>query len=264
MPTFKKYNPQSEKELHGFIEKELDSLEEGLDLLKYEIAIGKGIPDFLCRDSGGRIVIIEVKLYEDENILFQALRYYADVNKNRYAIAEIFSQKGIDARQDPRIVLIAKRFSDDIRLLGTLVVPNVELYEYEILYDSNDQKGIIYHAVSLPKVDTLISEPTVIDNHKFYITNEDLHIIFDEVRNKIKQQGDGIEEYVTQSYIGYKYRGRQIAWISAQRKSFDIGVNIISEKRESIDYESIRVTSGNEIISELLSKIKDSYQNLKG
>lgn len=263
MQTFKKYDPQSEKELHSIIEKELDSLEEGLELLKYEITIGKGTPDFLCRDSGGRIVIIEVKLHEDENILFQALRYYADVNKNRYAIAEIFSQKGIDTRQDPRIVLIAKRFSDNIRLLGTLVVPNVELYEYTTLYDSSDKKGIIYHAVSLPKIDNVISEPAGIDSHKSYITKTDLHVIYDEVRNKVQEQGDGIEEYVTQSYVGYKYRGRQIAWLSAQRKSFDVGVNIISEKRELIDYESIRVTSGNEDMTELLEKIKDSYQNLK-
>ena len=101
MPTFKRYELQSEKELHGIIQSELDSLEEGLELLKYEMTIGKGIPDFLCRDSGGRLVIIDVKLQENENILFQALRYYADVNKNRYVIAEIFSQKNVDPKQSP-------------------------------------------------------------------------------------------------------------------------------------------------------------------
>ncbi|MGD9161331.1 MAG: endonuclease NucS [Desulfobacteraceae bacterium] len=175
MKTFKKYEPQSEKELHSIIEKELDSLEDGLNLLKYEMTIGKGTPDFICKDSGGRIVIIEVKLLEDENILFQALRYYADVNKNRYAIADMFTEKGIDAKQDPRIVLIAKRFSEDIRLLATLVVPNVELYEYTTLHDTTNNLGIIYHPVSLPKIETIIYEAQTINSHKLYITNTDLH-----------------------------------------------------------------------------------------
>ena len=110
MRTFKKFEPMSEKELHGIIEKELDSLEEGLELLKYEMTIGKGIPDFLCKDSGGRIVIIEVKLNEDENILFQALRYYADVNANRYVLAEMFSRKGIDPETRPKNSIDIKTF----------------------------------------------------------------------------------------------------------------------------------------------------------
>ncbi|MGD9161330.1 MAG: DUF5655 domain-containing protein [Desulfobacteraceae bacterium] len=88
-------------------------------------------------------------------------------------------------------------------------------------------------------------------------------MIFDEVRKKVKQQGEGIEEYVTLSYIGYKYHGRQLAWISAQRKSFDLGVVIINEKKELIDYDPIRITNGNEDISEFLDKIKESYQCLK-
>ena len=53
MPTFKKYEPSDEKELHDIIGKELDALEEGLTLVKYELHSGSDIPDFLCVDSGG-------------------------------------------------------------------------------------------------------------------------------------------------------------------------------------------------------------------
>ena len=76
MTTLRKVKPKTEKELHSIIEKELEAIEEGLVLLKYEYELVKGNPDFLCVDSGERLVIIEVKLQEDENILFQALRYY--------------------------------------------------------------------------------------------------------------------------------------------------------------------------------------------
>ena len=98
MATFKKYKPKSEKELHHIIEKELDSLEEGLELLKYEMGTGTSIPDFLCVDSGGRIVIIEVKLHEDEYVLFQALKYYNEIDKNRYVIAQMFPDKKINPK----------------------------------------------------------------------------------------------------------------------------------------------------------------------
>ena len=89
MSTFKKYKPSSEKELHGLIQKELDAIEEGLVCLKYEFTTGKGTLDFLCVDSGGGLVIIEVKLSEDENVLFQALRYYSIIEKDRYIISNI-------------------------------------------------------------------------------------------------------------------------------------------------------------------------------
>jgi predicted transport protein len=143
------------------------------------------------------------------------------------------------------------------------MVPDVELYEYTTVTDSTGSKGIIYHTVSLPKFDNIITEPARMDDHKSYITNLALHSLFDEAREKIKQKVNGVEEYVTQNYIGYKFRGRQIAWIAAQRKSFDVGVHIVSDKRETLDYDSIRVTSENEDISEILDKIYCSFENLK-
>ncbi len=264
MVTFENFDPKNEKELHSIIEKDLDSLEGGLILLKYEMTVGRGIPDFLCVDSGGRLVIIEVKVQEDENILFQALRYYADINKNRYVIANIFSQQNVNPKLTPRIVLIAKRFSDDIRMLGTLVVPDIELYEYITLKDSGEVQGIVYHPVSLPKVEESISDPLKVEDHREYITKEDLKPIFDKIREQVKSIHHTIEEYVTQSYVGYKFNGRHLSWIAAQRKSFDLGTNIINEKGEVLDYESVRFKTGNEDYADIIEKIKESFKSLGG
>jgi predicted transport protein len=224
--------------------------------------IGDSIPDFLCKDSGNRIVIIEVKLGEDMNALFQALGYYADVNASRYVLAERFSDRSIDTKQTPRIILVAKNFTDKIRHLATLVVPEVQLYEYTTLRDSTGKQGIVYHSVSLPKFENNISDLANIDDYRNYITDTALHTIFDAARERIKARVSGVEEYVTQSYVGYKYRGRQIGWISPQRKSFDVGAQIVSDKRETVDYPSIRVTSVNDDIDSIIDKIHDSYQNL--
>ncbi len=261
MATFRRYKPKSEKELHSIIEKDLDSLEEGLELLKYEMGVGRGIPDFLCVDSGGRLVIIEVKLYEDENILFQALRYYSEIDKNRYAIAQMFKNKNIDPTEHPRVILIAERFSDEVKRLATLVVPEIELYEYDVIEDSNDNIGIIFHQVSLP-IDTSLTEPVSIKDHIEYITKDGLKPILEEIREKIRNIGKGIEEYATQYYIGFKYKGRLIAGIYTYRKYFDLWVNKTDEERNLLYW--VRIENGNEDYSNVLEKIKEYYKELGG
>lgn len=264
MVTLKKIKAKNEKELHSIVGKELDALEEGLVVLKYEFSLGKGIPDFLCVDSGGRLVIIEIKLQEDENILFQALRYYNQIDGERYVIAEMFSKEKINPVEHPRIILIAEKFSDDIRRLCTLVIPDVELYEYTLLLAPNEKEGICYHPVSLPKIEEIPSQPTTIDDLREYMTEDTLKPLFNKLIEEVGNIGKGIEEYTTQGYVGFKYKGRQVAWVGPQRKSFDIGAVIIDENAHVVDYEAIRIETGSENYTDIIEKIKKSFENIGG
>ena len=176
MPTLKKYTPQSEAELHMLIQKELDMIEDGLELLSHEYTSGKGTLDFLCIDSGGRLVIIEVKLHEDENILFQALRYFSDIDKDRYLIASGFDEKHVSPEDSPRIILIAERFSEDVRRLSTLVKPEIELHEYTAVILPNGEKGIVFHLVSLPVPPEPPLEPKTIDKLIEYMIENDVGV----------------------------------------------------------------------------------------
>lgn len=265
MPTLRKYKPHSEKELHIVIERELDALEAGLELLKHEYMSGKGILDFLCVDSGGRLVIVEIKLHEDENVLFQALRYYSDIDKDRYLIARVFADHEIDPDQNPRVVLVAERFSDDIRRLSALVVPEIELLEYTVLIEPGGSKGICYHPVSPPVVTTPPSEPKTMSDLIQYLTNEGLKPTLEKMRVDIKNIGRGIEEYPTQNYIGYKHAsGRQFAYIRLMRRVIEFGAHIIDENKQLLDYESVRVETGSEDYTETLEKIRTSFINLGG
>jgi len=264
MPTLKKVKPKNEKELHSIIEKELEALEEGLALLKYEFALTKGIPDFLCVDSGGRLVVIEVKLQEDEYILFQALRYYNEVDRDRYIIAKMFSKKDINPEEHPRIVLIAERFSDDIRRLSTLVIPDIELYEYTLLLTSEGKEGICYHTVSLPKVEEIITTPKSIDEIKEYLTKDILEPLFDKILEQVKNISNDIDVYTTQEYVGFKFRGRQIAWLWSHRKSLDIAAANIDENGRTIEFDNFRIEEGTEDYTETIEKIKKSFEILGG
>jgi len=264
MPVLRKVKPRSEKELHELIEKELDALEEGLELLKYEFGLRKGTPDFLCVDSGGRLVIIEVKLQEDENMLFQALRYYNEIDKDRYIIAEMFPRRNISPEEHPRILLIAEKFSDDMRRLTTLVLPDVELYEYTALSTPDGKRGICYHPVSIPRIEEIPTKPRGIEDHREYITKNELKPLFDELIHEVKGIGKGIEEYATQTYVGFRYKGRQLGWMGAQRKSFVIGAVAIDENGRVVNYPSTRIETGDEDYKEIAHKIRETYQSLGG
>lgn len=264
MATLKKYYPQSEAELHMIIQAELDAIEEGLELLQHEYPSGKGILDFLCVDSGHRLVIIEVKLHEDEDILFQALRYYGDIDKNRYVVARLFADKDVAPEDPPRIILIAERFSEDIRRLSTLVVPDIELLEYSVVILPTGEKGILYHSVSLPVPPTPPQEPKTIEQLLDYLKKESLKPLLQEIRQAVKGIGKDIEEYATQNYIGYKHSGRQFAYIWIHRKYFDFGANIIDEDTRLLDSEGIRIETDDEDYSEVLAKVKTSFVNLGG
>lgn len=204
MAKLKKFIPESEAALHMLISSELDAIEEGLELLQHEYPSGKGIIDFLCIDSGQRLVIIEVKLHEDENVLFQALRYFGDIDLNRYIVANLFKSKKVDPKESPRIIIIAERISEDIRRLSTLVVPEIELLEYSSVLLPSGEKAIIYHSVSLPIVAKPPSEPQSIEKLLTYLTDSSLKPLLEEMRKAIKDLGKGIEEYATQGYIGYQ------------------------------------------------------------
>ncbi len=211
------------------------------------------------------MVIIEVKLHEDENILFQALRYYGDIDRDRYVLTNLFKTKKVDPEQSPRIILIAERISEDIRRLSTLVVPEIELLEYSAVVLPSGEKSILYHSVSLPVVASPPSEPQSVDKLIAYLTDDSLKPLLETMRNTIKGLGKGIEEYATQSYIGYKHlSGRQFAYIRIFRKEIEFGAHIIDENKQLLDYEGIRVKRGDEDYSEILGKIKRSYVNLGG
>lgn len=229
MSTLKRYVPQSEKELQTLIQKELDAIEEGLELLQREYPSGRGILDFLCADSGGRLVIVEVKLHEDENVLFQALRYFSDIDKNRYLIATLFSDKQINLEESPRVILVAEKFSEDLKRLSTLVVPEVELLEYSTVIVPDGDKAIVYHSVSLPSPVTPHAEPKTIEKLIEYLRDENLKPLLTKIRHEVKNIGKGIEEYATQGYIGYKHSsGRQFAYIRILRKSIEALAKVIN------------------------------------
>lgn len=261
--TFIKDDTNNEKELHDLIEKDIEALEPGIKILKHEFQCGdRGTVDFLYADSGNRLGLIEVKKDTDEDVLFQGLRYYSWIDKNRYAVASMFPKDKIDPSENPRLTLIAKSFSDDVRSLSTYVNPDVELYEYSVLKYKEIERGLCFHPVSLPKVYEMPGEAMTEKDLINYITDENLKKLFKEIIEKVTTFNSKIKKYNTEGYIGFQYNGRQIAYFSPHRKSFDVGAVKLDDKLSIIDYPFTRIVKGNEDYSTQIEIIKENLEKL--
>jgi hypothetical protein len=97
-----------------------------------------------------------------------------------YSIASLFSGKQINQEDSPIVKLIAEKFSEDLRRLSTLVVPEVELYEYSSLTLPGDDKAIVYHLVSLPTNARPPAEPMTIEKLIGYLRDDNLKPLLDK------------------------------------------------------------------------------------
>lgn len=262
-PKFVKDEADNETELHQIIMEDIEALEEGITILKNEFKCGdRGSADLLYVDSGNRLGIIEAKLDTDEDIIFQGLRYYDWVTKNRHAVASMFPEVKINPNEEPRLTLIAKSFSDDIRSLTTHIRPNVELYEYTVLRSKDNDRGLCFHPVTPPKIEEILSEPTTEKDLIEYITDEKLRNLFKEKIKEIQGINSKIKRRATQNYLGFLYKGRFIAGLGPLRKAFDVQAAKLDDDTHVINYPWIRIEQGDEDYSSQIKLINDAIQKL--
>lgn len=117
-----------EKDLQSFLAKNPDKIETGLRIyeadgitgIEYPAGGGRRI-DLLCVDRDSNWVVVELKVSRGyDQVAGQLFRYMGWVKNN---LAE--------SNQKVRGIIIARNISEDLKL-ATSLVPNVELFEYEM------------------------------------------------------------------------------------------------------------------------------------
>lgn len=116
-----------ETDLRNYLVKNLNALEAGLRLYEeegirgVEFPVGGRFIDILALDRQSSLVVIELKVSRGyDRVVGQLMRYIAWVKAN---LAE--------SGQNVRGIIVARQISEDL-LLACSVVPNVELFEYEL------------------------------------------------------------------------------------------------------------------------------------
>jgi hypothetical protein len=116
-----------ESDLRDYLAKNLQVIESGLKLYEEEGITGVEFPvggrfiDILTVDSNGDFVVIELKVSRGyDRVIGQLLRYMAWIQNNQ-----------AEPMQKVRGIIVARQISEDLMLACSLM-PNVELFEYEL------------------------------------------------------------------------------------------------------------------------------------
>ena len=116
-----------ESDLRDYLAKNLQVIEPVLKLYEEEGITGVEFPvggrfiDILAVDSNGDFVIIELKVSRGyDRVIGQLLRYMEWIQKNQ-----------AESGQKVRGIIVAREISEDLMLACSLM-PNIELFEYEL------------------------------------------------------------------------------------------------------------------------------------
>jgi endonuclease len=116
-----------ESDLRDYLAKNLQIIESGLRLYEEEGIVGIEFPvggrfiDILAVDAQGDFVVIELKVSRGyDRVIGQLLRYMAWIQNNQ-----------TESGQKVRGVIVARDMSED-SLLACSLIPDVELFEYEL------------------------------------------------------------------------------------------------------------------------------------
>lgn len=205
---FKEEEFKSEKELHETVESNLSQLlNMELVVSEYPTSNG-GIIDTLALDKeNGAPVIIEYKIDKSKTILNQLIFYYDWINDHRDTYNRLVKEKfkdrfSVNWQEDIRLICIAKDYSEwDFALVRHLDA-NIELFKYA--YYSSGLLNL--EAISINNRRKIIK----ISQNEFDLEyhrnkgHKETQQMFDELREKVLQLDDNIEERATKFYIGYK------------------------------------------------------------
>jgi len=249
---------EREAEFESILTENPNIIEEGLRIIDTQVITNRGRLDILGLDSGSVLVVIELKIGESDEMLWQALDYYDWVFRNIDSIKRMYPNYEIDYSQGPRLMLIAPSFSDTIKRRAIYLEPSGELLEYKYL-QAGDKEGILFSPVSLPTgpPDDVPPDRPPIETLVNYITNEQSREICKNVIEQIRSIGNNIQVLSRKYHIPFYVSGSRFAALSPWREYFWIDT-YINEEWKAAKIEAI------EDFESIFEDIKKSFQKVGG
>ena len=256
---FQEIKIERESELRSMLGNNPNIIENGLVVLKQEFSTESGLIDLLCADSEGRLCIIELKLGQDDNMLLQALRYYDWVYSNRDRIREMFKGTKIDSNKEPKIILIARDFSETLIKSVKYVSPRVDLYSYKYLQSlKSGEKGLLLIPITVEEPEAPPEPPPTLEDHINYVTDPKVNDVLKKFLDKLRSMGEGVRLNPTKYFISVFFRGKRMAVIETRRSFFNVYLT-----RESEWTDKTRVEK-EEDFKDIYLKIENFFKELGG
>jgi len=142
------YRAAGEAWLESILRRDITRLDPGLIIAplhaQFRTAQGKGIAarpiDLLALRQDGRLAVIELKVAEDREHVFQGVDYWRRVEAHRrrghITSAKLFGDRTI-ADESPLVYLVAPmlRFHPSFATLARMIAPEIEIYRFDINED---------------------------------------------------------------------------------------------------------------------------------
>jgi len=197
-----------------------DNLEDitGVRLIESQYPIPNGRIDSLGIDEQNTPVVIEYKWGYDAGAIIQGLSYLRWVRENRRAfemlVREKFGNLKVNWLSPPRLLIIAKQFSDKEMSAIALISASVELRRYSFYGNLlSVEDAIVAPPTRLPKV----TRETAVAKEKAEIVEEGksiedlvkktspaLRSLFFGLRDSVLKLGDDVREAVGGWYCDYR------------------------------------------------------------
>jgi len=213
----------SEKELESLIVADPSQIEEGLKLISHQHPTDSGPLDILAVDTGGSLVIIELKIEANEEHLNQGLRYYDWARQNLAWLAKDYSSFGLNPDSPIRLILIAPSFTETVKRIAKYVDAELQLFEYYAIQDSKGEKAIICNEINFGQPPDRPQIPTIDEKIK-YVTNQEAQKTLIDALATLKESG--IEERPIRGgpWMSFRFQGKCFMYITARRNFFVVDV----------------------------------------
>lgn len=211
----------SEQELEDIVRHNAGEIEEGLTYVDHQRPAAGGRLDVLLVDSGRSLVVAELKVTEDNGMLFQGLDYYDFVATHVESFARQYKNHSVDPAQPVRLFLVAPTFSQAlINRCKWLDLP-ISLFTYNCLKFAGDTDVVAIFTEQQITAPPKVVEVPHIDNHLNYITDVN-------VRNKVSALLDEIKGWKPgnvaidpiKSAVSMKINGRVFAYLYPRRQHY--------------------------------------------
>lgn len=253
---------KNETELTQCVKFNPDSVEEGLKVIDtfFKLSNGRQI-DLLAIDKDNTLVIMELKVDVDNNQLVQSIAYYDWVLNNFDALKRIFPNTHFES-VPPRIILIARDFTEDIILLAKYFKENINitLYRY-IAVKKDNEKVIICNEKNIPDAPEIFNPTT--ENELFnYIDDASVKAYTKKLIDEIRTLDPKVSAEV-KNWRGFsiKYNGRVFGYISMRKKYINCGVKKDVYNNES--WENFENINSENDFKKTFNDFKETFSTAK-
>lgn len=123
----------TEEELEDYLCKNIETIEKGIIFMQRQVEVPGGIVDIIAMDKNNNVCVIEIKIKEDKNLVWQAMHYPEEIKKQW-------------RNRNVRMITIAPDYSEHM-LKALRNIDNVEIMEYDIMVSMDKITELNIHKV---------------------------------------------------------------------------------------------------------------------